>query len=71
MINHENGMTTIQCDKCKKTSSSATANYNVKFALEEWYFNRYGVKYKHICYDCLSAKKKRARDFVSKKLNLK
>lgn len=71
MIVHGQGITTIQCDKCKKISSSSSANYNIKFALEEWSLNSKGRKYKHICYDCLTEKQKKAKDFVNKKFGFK
>lgn len=70
MITHLEGVTTIQCDKCKKTSSSATANYNIKFAIEEWSLNRHAIKYKHLCYDCLTPKQRRAKNFVREKFGL-
>lgn len=70
MIEHTNGITTITCDKCLKASSSASANYNAVFALEQWSLNGNGRKYKHICFECLTPKQKKAKTFVNTKFRL-
>jgi hypothetical protein len=63
MIKTEDGLTTIHCDKCFKSSSAPQDSYNDKFWDEGWALNR-GRKYEHLCFDCLPPKSKKAQAFV-------
>ena len=63
MIKHENGNTTITCDKCGKSDDAPSGSYNEYFSLLNWTLNK-GRKYMHLCWNCLPAKSKKARNFV-------
>lgn len=65
-ITHANGITTIECDKCKATSVSHTGYYNETFYEEGWALHR-GRKYMHLCRKCLPKKSREAMDFVKQK----
>jgi len=69
MITHSEGITTIQCDKCKVTSLAGSSWYNEVFFQEGWLLHK-GRKYEHLCRECLSPKARRAMDFVKEKFGM-
>jgi len=69
MIKHNEGITTIECDKCKRKSSSPTSSYNDVFWSEGWALNK-GRLYEHLCNACLPPKSRKAMAFVKSKFGL-
>lgn len=61
MINSENGIATIKCDKCGHSSKASDVAYNDVFWKEGWALNM-GRKYEHLCYNCLPKKKQKVMD---------
>jgi len=71
MLKHENGITTITCDKCGFEESADTDSYNDAFYESKWGLYPRAKKYVHRCYDCMSKKHQRSMDFVREKFPLK
>ena len=69
MIKHESGITTITCDKCQKQQDAPSESYNDSFYADGWALNK-GRKYMHLCYNCLSARSRRAMNAVKERFGL-
>jgi ribosomal protein S27E len=71
MIVHNEGVTTIKCDKCGFEESADADSYNEAFYESGWVVNPRGKLYKHKCRDCQTTAEKKASDFVREKFPIK
>jgi len=65
MIQDNNGITEIVCDKCNSRSSASTIVSNEIFFKKGWGFQPSAKKYTHLCRDCQTKKQREAHDFVA------
>ncbi len=65
MIQDNNGITTINCDKCNVRSSASTIVSNEIFFSEGWALRPRAKKYTHLCRQCQSEKQRKYLDFVA------
>lgn len=70
MIKTGGNTTTITCDKCQHSETSPTVIYNQEFAASCWSLNPRAKKYVHRCRFCLTAKERKAMEFVREKFNV-
>jgi hypothetical protein len=66
MIKTENGVTTIQCDKCQSEQSAPEGIYNSVFGLSGWVLKTNARKYIHRCAKCTTKREKKSLAFVNK-----
>lgn len=57
----------ITCDKCGRSQTELLAGSNETFYHDGWTMNRNAKKYIHKCYNCLTARERKSRDFVINK----
>ncbi len=66
---HKAKVVVIVCDKCHDKSTASLTDYNNVFSKEGWSFQRTRTGVKHICFNCKTAKQKKATLFVKAKFD--
>lgn len=69
MINTQNNITTITCDKCGYYQEAPAKGYNEIFFASGWALNK-GRKYMHLCNSCLSPKSRKAMAWAKEQFGL-